>query len=152
MKKIQIQQTGDAELVPSSDGRLSISVPIKIKQRRSHKLITLPGGEILQPNAQNTPPTPVQLALARGHCWLAQMETGEVKSLAEIARRDRVDDSYVSRMVNFTLLAPDIVSAILDNTLPAAITLFDLAVDPPLLWQDQRHRLASIQASGPVEL
>lgn len=41
-------------------------------------------------------------------------------------------------MVNLTTLAPDIVAAILDDVLPNAITLFDLAVDPPVLWEEQR--------------
>ena len=37
-----------------------------------------------------------------------------------------------------TTLAPDIVAAILDDALPNHITLFDLAVDPPALWDEQR--------------
>ena len=55
--------------------------------------------------------------------------------------RENVDNSYVSRMVNLTTLAPDIVAAILDADLPDQITLFDLAVDPPALWEDQRTRI-----------
>ncbi|MGC1954730.1 MAG: hypothetical protein WA970_19580, partial [Gammaproteobacteria bacterium] len=47
-----------------------------------------------------------------------------------------------SRMVNLTTLAPDMVGAILDETLPPGVTLFDLAVDPPALWEDQRRRLS----------
>ncbi len=42
-------------------------------------------------------------------------------------------------MVNLTTLAPDIVGAILDETAPADVTLFDLAVDPPALWEEQRR-------------
>jgi len=49
-----------------------------------------------------------------------------------------VDNSYVSRMVNLTTLAPDIVEAILEDALPDHLTLFDLAVDPPALWEEQR--------------
>ncbi len=45
------------------------------------------------------------------------------------------------RLVNLTTLAPDIVAAILDDTLPNRITLFDLAVDPPALWDEQRARV-----------
>ncbi len=48
---------------------------------------------------------------------------------------------YVSRMVNLTTLAPDIVAAILDDALPNQVTLFDLAVDPPALWDEQRARV-----------
>jgi hypothetical protein len=47
----------------------------------------------------------------------------------------------VSRMVNLTTLAPDIVDAILLNELPDHLTLFDLAVDPPALWEEQRTRI-----------
>ena len=42
--------------------------------------------------------------------------------------------------------APDIVAAILDDVLPNHITLFDLAVDPPALWEEQRGRLAGAAA------
>jgi hypothetical protein len=45
-------------------------------------------------------------------------------------------------MVNLTTLAPDIVEAILEDALPDHLTLFDLAVDPPALWEVQRAKLA----------
>ena len=83
----------------------------------------------------------LQLALAMGQRWLAMLESGEAKSLREIATREGIDNSYVSRMVNLTMLAPDIVAAILDDTLPNHVTLFDLAVDPPALWDEQRARV-----------
>lgn len=65
--------------------------------------------------------------------------SGEAESLKEIAIRERIDNSYVSRVV--TTLAPDIVAAILDDTLPNHVTLFDVAVDPPALWNEQRERV-----------
>jgi hypothetical protein len=49
-----------------------------------------------------------------------------------------VDDSYVSRMVNLTTLAPDIVAAIQNETLPEEVTLFDVAAGTPLLWEEQQ--------------
>ncbi len=66
--------------------------------------------------------------------------SGEANSLREIATREGIDNSYVSRMVNLTTLAPDIVAAILDDAMPNHVTLFDLAVDPPALWDEQRMR------------
>ena len=59
---------------------------------------------------------------------------GKVKNLTEIASLEGVDNSFVSRMVNLTTLATDIVEAILEDALPDHLTLFDLAVDPPALW------------------
>jgi hypothetical protein len=44
-------------------------------------------------------------------------------------------------MVNLTTLAPDIVAAILDETLPPEVTLFELAAGTPLLWEEQRGRV-----------
>ena len=69
------------------------------------------------------------------------LESGEAKSLKEIATREGIDNRYVSRMVNLTALPPDIIAAIPDDTLPNQTTLFDLAVDPPALWDEQRERV-----------
>lgn len=74
------------------------------------------------------------MALAPEHRWVAMLESGEVKSLRELARG--VGSSDVSRMVNLTALSPDTVAAILDGTLPPDLTLFDLAADPPALWEE----------------
>ena len=93
-------------------------------------LLTLPSGETT-PRRWDGEPTPLQLALARGHRWLATLESGAVKSLRDIARKEGVDSSYVSRMGNLTTLALDIVEGILDETLSPELTLFDLAVEPP---------------------
>jgi hypothetical protein len=80
--------------------------------------------------------------------WLAMLESGQAQSLKEIATREGIAYSYVSRMVNLTTLPPDIVSAILDDALPNHITLFDLAVDPPPLWADQWSRVRSANGSS----
>ena len=135
---IRIQKTGEPDIVEASDGRLTLSVPIQIKRRSGRKLVTLPNGETAPVRPWDVAPTPLQLALARGHRWLAMLESGEAKSLKEIAAREGIDNSYVSRMVNLTTLAPDIVAAILDETLPPQVTLFDLASGTPLLWEEQR--------------
>ena len=114
MSDIQIRSTGTTEVMQSSDGRITLSVPIQIKRRSGRKQMTLPNGQSGQPGKLLRPwdvaATPLQLALARGHRWLAT-------------------------------LAPDIVEAILEDALPDHLTLFDLAVDPPALWEEQRKRV-----------
>lgn len=64
-----------------------------------------------------------------------------MSSLREIAVQEGVDNSYVSRMMNLTVLATNIVEAILDDILPDHLTLFDVAVDPGALWVEQRDRI-----------
>lgn len=153
MSETSIQKTGETTVIAASDGRVTLSVPIRIKRRSGRKLVTLPidpvTGQPAKARPWDTATTPLQLALARGHRWLTMLESGEAKSLKEIAAREGIDNSYVSRMVNLTTLAPDIVAAILDDALPNHITLFDLAVDPPALWEDQRSRVRSVLADPP---
>jgi hypothetical protein len=137
MSDIRIQKTGEPDVIKASDGRLTLSVPIQIKRRSGRKLVTLPNGETAKARPWDTATTPLQLALARGHRWMAMLESGEVKTMRELAARDGVDNSYVSRMINLTLLPPWTVAAILDDTLPDDTILFDLAVNPPLVWESR---------------
>lgn len=144
MSETRIQRIGIPDVAETSDGSVSLSVPIQIRRRSGRKQVTLPNGEAMLPRRWDAAPTPLQLALARGHRWLVMLETGAAKSLREIAALEGVDNSYVSRMVNLTTLAPDIVAAILDNTLPETLTLFDLAVDPPAVWDEQLSRITAM--------
>jgi hypothetical protein len=61
--------------------------------------------------------------------------------MKKLARREGVVDSYVSRMVDRTMRVPDIVAAILNETLPPKVTLFELAAGTPVLWEERRGRL-----------
>ena len=140
MNEVRIEKTGQPDVVSTSDGRLTLSVPIQIKRRGGRKVVRLPDGNTLKLKLINDKPTPIQMALARGHRWLAMLESGEAESLTEVAEREGMDRAYV-RMVNLTTLAPDIVAAILDETLPSEVTLFDLASGTPLLWDEQRAQI-----------
>jgi len=137
MSKIRIGQYGPPENLPVSDGSLTVTIPIQIKRRGGYKSVTLPDGGTLEPRRCDKPPTPIQRALARGYQWLAMLESGKVRTLTELAEKEGMDRAYVSRLVNLTMLAPDIVAAILDETLPPEITLFDLASGTPSLWDAQ---------------
>ena len=140
-KLISFRQTGQPALTKDADGTVTISIPIAIKRRSGRTIMRSPCGVTANPNRVDQDITPLQLALARGHRWLRMLEEGKVKSLREIAEKEKVDSSYVSRMVNLTLLAPDIVAAILDDQLPEGVSLFDLAVDVADLWETQRERI-----------
>lgn len=141
MNEITIKATGDVDVVSASNGSMNVTIPIKIIRRGRRKAVTLPDGTSVQPRAWDNQPTQMQLALVRGHRWLAILESGNARNLAEVAEMEGMDRAYVSRMVNLTTLAPDIVAAILDESLPDHVTLFDLASGTPLLWDEQRALL-----------
>lgn len=142
MRLNRVELTGESQIVRAEDGGVIITIPIRVRKFSGRRTIVVPHGVAAAAGLPNEP-TALQTALARGHRWLRQIESGEAANLAEIAKREKVDRSYVSRMVNLAALAPDIVEAILDETLPDDVSLFDLAVDTPLAWEDQRRKLAA---------
>jgi site-specific DNA recombinase len=68
---------------------------------------------------------------------------GDGSSIAELARRDAISDSSVTRHLRLTFLAPDIVQDILDGRHPPTLTAARLIRDTrlPLAWPDQRTAL-----------
>lgn len=141
MNEVLIKILGSADMVAASNGSLNVTIPIKITRRGKRKVVTLPDGSAIQPRVWDSEPTPIQLALARGHRWLGMLASGKASTLTEVAEIEGMDRAYVSRMVNLTTLAPDIVTAILDESMPNHVTLFDLASGTPLLWDEQRALL-----------
>ena len=54
-------------------------------------------------------------ALARAHRWKRLLEDGTYASISELAKAEKIDRGYLGRILQLTLLAPDIVEAILDG-------------------------------------
>ena len=76
-------------------------------------------------------------AIARGFRWRKLLETGAYGPIEEIAAAEKINSSYVSRLLRMTLLAPDIVEAILDGRQPAEMTLAGLMAPFAVAWKEQ---------------
>ena len=50
------------------------------------------------------------------------LETGRFATINELAAAEEINSSYVSRLLQLTLLAPDMVEAILDGLQPDGMT------------------------------
>ncbi|MDO9225814.1 MAG: hypothetical protein Q8M09_16955 [Pseudomonadota bacterium] len=70
------------------------------------------------------------------------LDDGTVKSIRQIAKKEGVDDWYVARFLNFTTLAPEIVAATLDETLPEQVTLAELSFNSAVGCEEQGEVLA----------
>jgi hypothetical protein len=57
MSEASIQKTGETTVIAASDGRVTLSVPIRIKRRSGRKLVTLPSGDTAKPRSWDTAPT-----------------------------------------------------------------------------------------------
>ena len=78
-------------------------------------------------------------ALARAHRWKRLLESGRYGSLAELAAAEKIDRSYLCRVLRLTLLAPEIVEAILDGRLSPELTMGRLFRPFPVQWEEQRR-------------
>lgn len=121
----------------SKDGKvIVVSIP-RIMQKRNGK------AQIIAPHGmETTQPQDETLAklVAKAHKWLRLLESGQFKSIKELAETEDVDNSYLSKVLNLTLLAPDIVQAILDGRQPAIMTWRELRKPFPSLWTEQREK------------
>jgi hypothetical protein len=67
------------------------------------------------------------------------LESGGVATVTEIAERERINPSYVSRVLRLTLLAPEIVEMILNGKHAREVTLPTLMKGFPVEWAQQRQ-------------
>jgi hypothetical protein len=131
-----------AELKARDDGRtITIHVPIWIRRRGGRKLVFAPDGT----NATTTPIRRVDnamiKAIARAFRWRKMLEDGTHATIAEIAAAEKINESYVGRVLRLTLLAPDIVETILAGRQPPGSQLDRLMKRFPALWPAQRSEL-----------
>lgn len=74
-------------------------------------------------------------AVVRAHRWREMIESGEYASSAELAKAQKINDSYLSRILRLTLFAPDIIASILSGRQPSTLKLNSMICSSP----DQRH-------------
>jgi hypothetical protein len=73
------------------------------------------------------------------------LESGEYACAADLAKAEKVNDSYLSRVLRLTLLAPDIVEAIVTGRQPGTLQVDDLLKPLPSMWQQQRSIFGGAQ-------
>ncbi|OQB85387.1 MAG: hypothetical protein BWX88_01835 [Planctomycetes bacterium ADurb.Bin126] len=78
-------------------------------------------------------------AIAKGHRWQAQLESGEYAGLEDLAKDVGCDRTYVGRMLRLTSLAPDIIEAILRGDEPDGLSLEKLRKNLSVRWDEQRR-------------
>jgi hypothetical protein len=100
------------------------------------------GGDAWAP-AKPRPDETLICALARAHRWKRLIEDGTCRSAAEIAEAEGITRSFVNRLLRITLLAPDIVEAILDGRQPKTMQSGELTDAIPSEWEKQRKVLLS---------
>lgn len=96
--------------------RITVRVPLTIQRRGGRKRIITPMS-VHQPLA-----TPARIenavvkALAKAFRWRSMIESGQYDSITELAKAEKVNESYACRLLRLTLLSPNIVEQVLNGT------------------------------------
>jgi hypothetical protein len=112
---------------------MTLHVPFRVVKRGGRKEMQLPQDAAQQRRTDNT----LVKALGRAFRWKCMLESGEFVTIAELAEREGIAPSYMTRVLRLTLLAPDIVEAILNGTQGPEVTLAQLFQPFPETWRTQ---------------
>ncbi len=130
---------------------ITVRVPLAIRRRPGRKTVVTPvrdGGEAALPT--RTDPALVK-ALARAFRYQRLLDEGRYSSISEMATGERLERGYLGSLLRLTLLAPDLVEAMLDGRQPADMTLPRLLAPFPAGWAEQRAIMPGASARpGPA--
>jgi hypothetical protein len=115
---------------------VTLQVPFRIVKRGGRKEMQLPEGAAHSRRTDNT----LIKALARAFRWKRMLEAGEFATITELAESEGIAPTYMTRVLRQTLLAPDIVEAILDGKQGPDVKLARVLEPFPAAWNEQRQR------------
>jgi hypothetical protein len=113
---------------------LTVVIPLSVTIRGGRKAMVTPGVLMLDARQDVT----LIKAVARAFRWRRMLEGGQFATVQELAAAEKINASCVSRVLRLTLLAPDIVEAILDGRQPEGMTLPGLMEGVAVEWDGQR--------------
>ena len=122
---------------------VTISVPLTIRRRGGRKQIIGPDGAVAREGGGGAGVVPVNgdpaliKALARGFRWRRMLEEGRYGSISEMAKAEDVERGYVGTLLRLTLLAPEMVEAIVEGRQPEGVTLPGVMEPFPVEWGRQ---------------
>ncbi|WP_106753490.1 hypothetical protein [Pannonibacter carbonis] len=123
---------------------ITIHVPFRVVKRGGRKEMQMPDGAAQPRRTDNT----LVKALARAFRWKRMLDSGLFATIAELAEHDGIAVSYLTRVLRLTLLAPDIVEAILDGQQGREVTLARVLEPFPFAWVEHSAHLTKDTEGG----
>ncbi len=120
--------------------KLTRLVPMQMRRRGIEMKFVIGGDSLL---SRRSDPALVKL-IGRARCWFEDLLSGRAHSMVDIGKREKVGKRYVSRVIRFAFLAPNIVEQIAGDHQPPDFTAESLLrgqAELPLAWDTQRKLL-----------
>lgn len=129
--------------LPDGTPPTSLSIPWKPTSKTRRRAIIAPAGTSIPTTEPIRPEARARLiaAIARARGWVSDLTRGTVASTGEIAARDGISERSVRMTLPLAFLAPAIVNAAFNRTLPSSAGLTTLSELPPS-WSLQEASLA----------
>jgi hypothetical protein len=121
---------------------LVVRIPMQFQRRGGRKRIVAPDGSAIVPSSKPQPDGTLVKALARAWRWQHMLDEGVYSSVIEISDAEGISKSYVSRILQLALLAPDVVERVLEGSSGIDLRLEPLRASIPLAWDEQRKQIA----------
>jgi hypothetical protein len=102
--------------------------------------MVLPDGSRAVARREATVDNTMVKVLARGFRWQRLLYDGTYATIEDMAAAEKINPSYISRLMRLAYLSPAIVEAILDGRHPAHLTMKDLMHPFPLEWAAQERQ------------
>lgn len=125
---------------PPAPDTITVHVPFRVVKRGGRKEMQMPDGVQPERRADNT----LVKALARAFRWKRMLDSGAFTTINDLAAHERIAPSYMTRVLRLTLLAPDIVEAILDGRQGPDVTLARVLESFPAAWSAQLKHLGDL--------
>jgi hypothetical protein len=126
----------------SPPATITVHVPLRFTVRGGRKTIVIGHGSHKAPKTRFD--NSIAKVLARAFRWKQKLDDGTYATMVELAKAERINESYVTRLVRLNLLAPDIVEAALDGR--TQLTVQDLTESLSPIWTEQRTQLTNATA------
>ncbi len=127
--------SGDVQL--SADARtVIVRVPLRVRRRGGRKLMIASDRPVAKPSRSKIDDA-VLKALGRAYRWKRLLESGEFASIGDLAAAEKINHSYIRRILRLMLLSPAIIEKILDCTQPRELQLEELLKPFPDEWEAQ---------------
>ena len=120
-----------SEVKVLDNGNVLVTVPISLRFRSGRKRVFFSANNAIEVD-------PLVMNLARAFRWQKLIDSGVYRNANELAKAIGKDHAFVARTTRLTLLAPEIIHAILSGSLQRNIPIENFRKEMPIRWEDQK--------------